>query len=181
MTGRRRHLWLVLLFAASAVFTLAFVCALPFAAFTAIAALTLPRRDALLLIVAVWVTNQILGFSVLHYPWDGMTFIWGAILGTVAIASAIAAKLALRGRGPVGAVFASFAAAFVVYEGGLYLVSAAAMGGTENFGLPIVLRILAINAASFAVLASASLAIAKAAGSPTAISLSSTGPATVAR
>jgi hypothetical protein len=155
--GWRQRLWLALLVAASVGFTLGFACAVPFAAFGAIAALTLPRRDALLLTVALWLVNQVIGFSVLHYPWDQLTFVWGAVLGGVAVLSTAAAQAVVGKRGGVASTLASFAAAFVVYEGSLYLVSAAALGGTEDFAVAVVVRILAINAAAFAGLLTISL------------------------
>ena len=155
--GWRHHFWLVLLIAASLAFTFGFACAVPFAAFGAIAAMTLPRRDALLLTVALWLVNQIVGFTMLHYPWDATTLTWGAILGGVAVLSTAAAQSANRAQGIVLSAIASFAAAFIVYEGGLYLISATVMGGSEDFAAAIVLRILEINAASFAALLAAAL------------------------
>ena len=157
--GWRHHLWLALLVATSLAFTLGFACAAPFAAFGAIAAMTLPRRDALLLTVGLWLINQIVGF--LHYPWDGMTLVWGAILGGVAVLSTVAAQAARRRQGIIVTACAGFAAAFAVYESGLYLISATVMGGAEDFATGSVVRILEINAASFAaLLAAATLAAA---------------------
>jgi hypothetical protein len=62
-TGWRRPLWIALLVAASVAFTLGFACATPLAAFAAIAALSMPRKDALLLIGLVWLANQAIGFQ----------------------------------------------------------------------------------------------------------------------
>ena len=159
--GWRHHVWLALLIAASLAFTFGFACAVPFAAFGAVAAMTLPRHDALLLTAALWLVNQIAGFAFLHYPWDGLTLAWGAILGVIAVLSTAAAQAAsFRRTGVVATAIASFAAAFLVYEGGLYLVSATVMGGTEDFVLAVVLRILEINVAAFVALLAASLSIA---------------------
>lgn len=158
--GWRHHWWLGLLIAASLAFTLGVACAVPFAALGAVSAMTLPRRDALLLTVALWLINQVLGFAVLHYPWDGMTLAWGAILGGIAVLSTAAAQAAMRGRGLVVTAATSFVAAFLVYEGGLYLISASVMGGAEDFAAAIVVRILELNAAAFvALLAAALLAV----------------------
>jgi hypothetical protein len=159
-TGWRHHLWLALLIAASLAFTFGFACAVPFAAFGAVAAMTLRQRDALLLTLALWLVNQVVGFTVLHYPWDGMTLAWGAILGGIALMSTAAAQATIRRQGVVLTAIASFAAAFVVYEGGLYLISATIMGGTEDFVAAIVIRILEINAAGFAALLAAALLVA---------------------
>jgi len=154
--GWRHHLWMALLVLASLAFTLGFACAVPFAAFGAVAAMTLPRRDALLVAVALWLVNQIIGFTILQYPWDGMTLAWGAILGVIAVLSTVAAQAAMRRHNIAITAIASFAAAFVVYESGLYLISIP-LGATEDFTAAIVIRILEINAASFAVLLAAAL------------------------
>jgi len=163
-SGWRHHLWPALLIAASLGFTFGFACAVPFAAFGAVAALTLRQREGLLLIGALWLVNQIIGFGFLHYPWDAMTLAWGAILGGIALLSTAAAQAAVRRKGIVLSAIASFAAAFVVYEGGLYLVSATVMGGTEDFALAIIVRVIEINAAGFAALLAVAL-LAAAAGS----------------
>ncbi|HEY1505455.1 MAG TPA: hypothetical protein VGF92_14200 [Stellaceae bacterium] len=64
-----RHVaWLAVLVAASVAFTFGFACAVPFAAFGAATALTLNTRDALLLTVALWLVNQIVGFGLIGYP-----------------------------------------------------------------------------------------------------------------
>lgn len=159
-TSNRRFVWVGLLVAASLAFTLGFACAVPFAAFGAVAAITLPRRDALLAVIALWLVNQIVGFAVLHYPWDAMTLAWGAILGAVAVLCTLAALAATGGRNSAARSVASFAAAFVVYEGALYLVSATVMGGAEIYVPAIVARIFEINAAAFAGLWAASLLLA---------------------
>ena len=156
-TGWRHHLWLALLIAASLMFTLGIACAVPFAAFGTIAAITLPRRDALLLTLALWLVNQIVGFAFLHYPWDALTLTWGVVLAAIALLSTIAAQ-AIAGRYNILAgALAGFGAAFAVYEGGLYLISAAVMGGTEDFAVSIVGQILGINALTFVGLGAAAL------------------------
>jgi hypothetical protein len=152
-TDWRYRLWLGLLVAASVGFTLGFACAVPFAAFGAAAALTLTRRDALLLVGAVWLANQIVGFAAMSYPWDGSTLTWGLILGGIAILSTLAPQgvmRALQGQHGIVVAAASFAGAFLVYEIGLYLISATLMGGIEDFEFGIVARIFEINAAAFA-------------------------------
>jgi hypothetical protein len=148
----RRVLWLTVLVAASVGFTLGFACAVPFAAFAAATALTLDTRDALLLTVALWLANQIVGFGLMGYPWDGSTLLWGVVLGVVALLSTAAARLASTqvARAPYGVVLvSSFAAAFVAYEGGLYIVSAAWLGGTEDFTGSIVAYIAGLNVLAF--------------------------------
>jgi hypothetical protein len=150
--GWRHALWLVVLVAASVGFSLGFACAVPFAAFGAAVAVTLGRREALYLTGALWLANQVIGFGVLNYPWDPSTFTWGVVLGVVAVLTTFAAQSIAGRLGEVGGVviaLATFAGAFVVYEGSLFAVSAAWLGGTEVFAPAIVVRILEINATAF--------------------------------
>jgi hypothetical protein len=148
----RHVLWLAVLVAASVGFTFGFACAVPFAAFGAATALTLNTRDALLLTIALWLANQIVGFGFLHYPWDGSTLLWGAVLGVVALLSTAAARIASTRFASASyrvILIGSFAAAFVVYEGSLYVISAAWLGGTEDFAASIVAYIAGLNAVAF--------------------------------
>ena len=159
----RHPLWLGLLVGASVVFSLGLACAVPLAAFAAAAALSLSRRDALLLITLVWLANQLVGFTVLHYPWTVSTFVWGMVLGAVAVLATLAgqwiADRVVGGRRAVVAM-ATFLIAFAVYEVALFTVSATLLGGTEIYTAPIQGRIFAINAAAFvALLALSHLAI----------------------
>ena len=147
-TGWGHQLWLALLVAASAAFSFVFACATPFAAFAAAAALTLSRRDALRLTVAVWLANQVLGYAVLKYPWTANSFAWGAVLGAAAVLTTVAARwvtLRLAGRSYGVLALATLLAAFMVYEGVLFAVAVAWLGGTESFTPLIVGRIFSVN------------------------------------
>jgi hypothetical protein len=150
--GWRHLLWLTLLVGASVAFSLALACATPLAAFGAVAALTLSRRDAVFLILSVWLANQLVGFTVLSYPWTANTFAWGTALGAVAILATSAGQWT-AGRSADAARAVSFTAtfltAFAVYEGALFAISIALLGGTEVFTGAIQGRIFAINAAAF--------------------------------
>lgn len=150
----RKPLWIALLVLASVVFSLGFACAVPLAAFAAIAALTLSRRDAFALVGAVWLANQIAGFAIHHYPLEPSTFAWGAALGAVALAATLTAQW-VKHRLPQtsGAVaVAAFLATFAVYEGSLFMISLFVGSGVSNFTPSILRRILAINFAAFAAL-----------------------------
>ncbi len=147
-TGWGHEVWLALLVAASAAFSFVFACATPFAAFGAAAALTLSRRDAVRLTVAVWLANQVLGYAVLQYPWTANSFAWGAVLGAAAVLTTVGARGVARrlaGRSDGVRALATLLAAFMVYEGVLFAVAMAWLGGTESFTLPIVGRIFAVN------------------------------------
>ncbi|MGO9674636.1 MAG: hypothetical protein ACLPSF_10810 [Methylocella sp.] len=153
MPAWRKPVWIALLVAASAAFTLAFACATPFAAFAAVAALTMTRRDALLLVGLVWFANQCVGFGVLHYPWTADCLAWGAGLGIIALLSVLAAEFGAKrliGRNGILASIKAFLAAFAIYEGLLFLTSIAVQSGVEDYTAAIVGRILAINAVAFA-------------------------------
>jgi hypothetical protein len=148
----RHFLWLAALVGASVAFTLGLACAVPFAAFAAAAALTLSQRDALVLIVAVWLANQLVGFTVLDYPWTASTFAWGVALGVVAILATLAAQWTVRhytGAGRAASYMATFLVAFAVYEVALFVVSATLLGGAEIYTAAIQGRILALNAVAF--------------------------------
>jgi hypothetical protein len=148
----RHPLWLALLVAASLVFSLGLACAVPLAAFAAAAALSLSQRDALLLILLVWLANQLVGFALLDYPLTAITFAWGAVLGIVAILATWAAQWIVgrlvNARGTF-TVTATFLTAFAVYEATLFGVSATMLGGAEIYTLAIQSRIFAINATAF--------------------------------
>jgi len=148
----RQSLWLGLLIVASVAFSIGFTCATPFAAFSAAAALTMARREALLLSGGVWLANQIVGFGFLHYPWDAETLAWGVFIGLAAVLATLAARAIARhpsSFSPSIMGSAAFAAAFLTYEVVLFLVAASLLGGIETFTLEIVGQIFAVNAAAF--------------------------------
>jgi len=150
--GWRRPVWIALLVVGSAAFSLGFACATPFAAFAAIAALTIPRRDALLLIGLVWFANQAVGFGVLHYPWTTDCLAWGVGLGIVFVLATFGAEWAAKRfnalPGPlVWAIVFLFA--FALCEGLLFAASVTVQSGVEDYTAAIVGRIFAINATAF--------------------------------
>ena len=143
-----------MLVVASVVFSFGFACAVPLAAFAAIAVLTLSRRDTCALVGAVWLANQIAGFAVHHYPVTASTLAWGAGLGAVALLSTLAAQWVKDHLAPshMVATIAAFLAACAVYEGSLFAISLASASGVSDYAPSIVLRIFAINSAAFAAL-----------------------------
>ena len=141
----RHAFWLILLVSSSIVFSLGFACATPFVAFATAAAITQPRKDAYLLIAAVWTVNQFVGFAFLHYPWNANTLAWGVAIGVSAALSTSAARWgASRVNGAHGVAMA-FLLAFVAYEGALF-ATAHLLGGTADFTMAIKGRMVAINA-----------------------------------
>jgi hypothetical protein len=152
LNGWLSPLWLALLVCSSVAFSLGFACATPFAAFSAVAALTLDRRDAVFLTGGVWFANQFVGFTLLHYPWTVSSIGWGFALGLAAMLATFGARWATRtceGLPWVAEHLAALLAAFAVFEGVLFMVGLFILGGMEAFGLRIVSWIFVINAGAF--------------------------------
>jgi len=149
MSGREMGAVVALLAASSVALTFGFACALPLAAFAAISALVFQSRAAVGAVLAVWLVNQIVGFSFLHYPTDPSTIAWGLALGVIGLLSLGTAFLVLSRLDGLVGILASFLAAFVVYEGAIYIACVASGTGVGSFTAPIVTRIFLINAASF--------------------------------
>ncbi|HTV31647.1 MAG TPA: hypothetical protein VME69_00840 [Methylocella sp.] len=147
----RRPVWITLLVAASVAFTLGFACATPFAAFAAIAALTMSRRDALLLVGLTWFANQVVGFGALHYPLTLDCFGWGIGLGIIALLATLGAERIAKQFSHLRylATAMAFLAAFAAYEGLLFLTSIIVQSGVEDYTVAIVTRIFAINTVAF--------------------------------
>lgn len=151
-TTNRRAFWFATFIAASVILSFGWACALPFAGFAAVAALTTARREALLLTGAVWFANQAVGFLFLLYPTDSMTLFWGGALGVIALLSCESAGLLARRFPGLAGGIAAFLAAFVVYESLILAITAATGPGVDHFTAPVVTRIFLINLAAFAAL-----------------------------
>lgn len=149
--GWHLPVWIALLVAASVAFSLGFACATPFAAFAAIAALTMSRRNALLLVCLVWFANQAIGFGVLHYPLTTDCFAWGVGLSFVAFMATLGAEWTAKRLISFGrlAWAMAFLASFVIYEGLLLFASMIAQSGTEDYTMTIAGRVFAINVIAF--------------------------------
>jgi hypothetical protein len=163
--GWRRPIWIALLVAASIAFSLGFACATPFAAFAAVAALTMNRRGAMLLVGLVWLANQGIGFGVLHYPWTLDCLAWGVGLGIVALLSVLGAEYGAKHFIALNGIVAStvaFLSAFGVYEGLLFIASIIFQSGVADYAPAIVERIFAINAVAFCRVVCHERAVAKA-------------------
>jgi hypothetical protein len=144
-------IWLILLLLSSLVFTLGFYCATPLAAFGAIAAVAFSRRDALILCGAVWFVNQVVGYTILRYPWSINSVSWGLILGGVTIIASLSSGWTYRhSKTPYLLRLAvAFITAFAVFQVTLFAVALFALGGVQDFTADIVVRIFAINGGAF--------------------------------
>lgn len=149
----RHHLWLATLVVATFAFTLVFACAAPFAAFGAAAALTLSRRDALLVTVALWLANQLTGFLVLGYPWTLNSLAWGPAIAIAAVLGTLSAQWVvgrLAQASHVVQALGGFLLAFCVYEVAIFVASAAGLGAIEMYALAILGRVFVTNVAALA-------------------------------
>ncbi|MEM8992765.1 MAG: hypothetical protein AAGD08_20495 [Pseudomonadota bacterium] len=148
-------LWMGVLVAAAILFSFALSCGMPFAALGALAALTLPSKDAALLAGLGWLANQVIGFGFLGYPLETTTLAWGAALGLSAVAAVGAALAALQRMRVAastlrlaGAFFAAWAA-----QQGVVFVASLLLGGTATaFAPAVVWLIFWTNGLAFAVL-----------------------------
>jgi hypothetical protein len=143
-----RPLWLGVLIAASAALTTVFTCITPFAAFAVITATGFSRRNALFVTTGVWLANQVVGFGVLHYPWDAKTFAWGAAIGAAALIGTIVAQWTVARLGSVHSsvqALGAFIPAFAAYQVALYAVAFLILGGTGAFSRQIIGQVLLVN------------------------------------
>lgn len=139
--------WPAALAAAAVLGSIATACMMPFVAVATVAAASMPRREALTAVVGVWAVNQLLGFGLLGYPMTSYAITWGLALGAAALAALVVARRVLREAAPTAlALTFAFGIAFGTYEGLLFAFSLLE-GGTDTFTPPIVLSILANDAA----------------------------------
>jgi hypothetical protein len=152
-SGPAVWLWIGLVAIASIALSRAFACATPFAALATLAAFTLRRRDAVALVLSVWLANQVVGFGLMHYPMRPSTFAWGAAIGAAALTALPTAAGVFRLRLPaaIGAPLALLAA-YGAYEFVLFATSLLLSPGPGAFAPAVVARLFAINAVAFGAL-----------------------------
>jgi hypothetical protein len=158
-SAARRFAWIALVVSATIGLSLGLACAMPFAALAAVAALTLPHRDAFLLVGLAWIANQAVGFGLLHYPWTADTFGWGLVILAVSLLATLGAGICASRLDTQPRVFvacAAFLAGFAIYEGLLVLVTLAEGSATEALAPNVIAEIFALNAVVFLCLIAAS-------------------------
>ena len=135
-------------------------CVFPFAAFAALAAITLPHRQGIALMAAAWTVNQIVGFTLMSYPHDAQAVAWGLIIGAGAIAAFVAARLVFgrETRLLSLATLAALAASIIAYQSVMF-AGAFALDGFESSTLEIVATVARNDAFWFAGLAALRLAL----------------------
>jgi len=150
--AERRLLWISLLTVTILLMTGVFACAVPFAALAALAAFDTERRDGLLLIGAVWLANQVYGFTVLGYPHEAQAYYWGLTMGIGAVVAYYAARAVVAALAPKGAVLAVFAAlpvAFAAYEAVIYLGTLLLTHGEGAFNTGVIAYVTLVEAVAF--------------------------------
>lgn len=142
--------WPAALGTATVLGTLATACMMPFVGLAVVAAATMSVRRAAQTVAAMWAVNQLLGFSLLGYPWTGDAFAWGLAIGLASMAAMMIARRVIgRNGGSAAHLAGAFLAAFAGYETLLFGFALVA-GGTETFAPAIVLQILVNDAIWFA-------------------------------
>lgn len=136
----------VVLVMISAVSSWQFACITPFVAFAVVAAYALSPGAALLTVMAIWLANQTIGFTVLGYPWTVDTILWGLAIDAAALLATAVACLTLQlwVRNNIAAMGVAFVLASAAYEGGLFLVSFA-LGGAGAFTPAIIGHVGLLN------------------------------------
>lgn len=148
---RTRLAWLAAFIGASLVFTLGLGCEVPLIAFAAICGLRQKRREALLFVAAVWLVDELVGFSAWHYPMTASGFGWAAAVGVAILMTTWAVGIVARRLAGAAGIVAAFTGAFVLYEVLLGATSFAAGAMTREAFSPAILgQVLALNGATFA-------------------------------
>ncbi len=153
--AERRLLWIALLTGATLLATGVFACAVPFAALAAIAALDTERNDGLLLVVAVWLANQVYGFTMLGYPHEAQAYAWGVTMGLGAIAAYYAARAAVSALAPKSALLAVAVAlpvAFAVYEAAIFIGTLSITRGEGAFNSDVIAYVSLVEVVAFGAL-----------------------------
>ncbi|MBR0552186.1 hypothetical protein [Stakelama marina] len=135
--------------------SMVFACMTPFVAVATVAAVTMDVRRGALTAMGCWLLNQASGYCLSGYPVDTYSIGWGAALGGGTMLSYLVARRMTGGEGATLVRTAIAAvAAYVAYEGALYLV-ALAFGGLHTFTADIVLGLGLNNAVWLAALLAA--------------------------
>jgi hypothetical protein len=152
--------WSAILGLTAVVGSFGLACVFPFAAIAALAATTLPTRQAVGLIGAVWAVNQIVGFTLLSYPQDAQAYAWGVVIGAAAFVALGAAKVTVGAETRLLSLrsVAALVASIIAYQGVMF-VGAAGLDGFASSTPEIVATVARNDALWFAGLGALRLAL----------------------
>jgi hypothetical protein len=139
--------WIVILTLAGVGGSLVISCTTPFAALAVALAGTVRLTAALRAIIAIWLTNQFIGFVFFHFPRTPNTILWGVAIGGAALLSTFVSATVLKHTTSLPAVIRlglALLLGFALYETDL-LVAALFLGGVETFSPAIIARLGFIN------------------------------------
>jgi hypothetical protein len=146
-SGVANFVWIVILALAGVGGSLVISCVTPFVALAVALAGTVRLAAALTAIIAIWLTNQFIGFVFFHFPRTPNTILWGVAIGGAALLSTLVAATVLKQAASLSAVTRlglALLLGFALYEAGL-LVAALFLGGVETFSPAIIARLGLIN------------------------------------
>lgn len=149
-TIAQSQLWFFLLTATAVASNSIYYCTVPLVGFGIIAGSTLPRRKAITVLLTMWLVNQLLGFTVRHYPWTFSTFAWGWVMGIGAVLATLLASVKpkfsqKRLSGHLLWLGTMLLTGYIFYELVIWLAGFA-LGAVEGFTLPILWGIFVGNA-----------------------------------
>ncbi|MEO0827407.1 MAG: hypothetical protein AAFX95_18685 [Cyanobacteria bacterium J06639_16] len=141
--------WYYGLLAAASTSNVLYYCTVPLVGIGILAGATLPRRKAVVVLLAMWLVNQLLGFTVRGYPYTVSTFTWGGVmlLGALLTVWLAAMRLPFR-QDPIGYslwLSGCLILGFCLYELVIWL-GGFALGGVHGFTLAMLWQIFLGNA-----------------------------------
>lgn len=153
--------WPAVLAATTVIGSLIAACMMPFVALAVVIAASLPARQAIFALTAIFAVNQAIGFIFLGFPLEAYTFTWGAAIGVATVATWATARLLVNPAGDLNAARLALAgaAAFVTYEA-LLFVFATQAGGKETFTSAIIAQLAQNEAIWLAVLVTLRVGVA---------------------
>ena len=134
--------WPAVLAATTVIGSLLAACMMPFVALAVVVAASLPTRQGIVALTAIFAANQAIGFAFLGFPMELYTFAWGAAIGVATLAAWATARLLVNPAGDLSTTRLALAgtAAFVTYEALLYAFATQA-GGTDTFTATIIAQL----------------------------------------
>jgi hypothetical protein len=142
-------IWAAVLTLAVILGSLALSCVAPLSALAVALSATLELRASLGVMTLVWFVNQVIGFTLFHFPQTADTIGRGLASGLAALLIVVVARAITRRASSWSGwlrLCVALVATIAVYEVALF-AAAMILGGRDMFTLPIVSQVALINAA----------------------------------